>query len=74
MTTPKKRGRKRDPKSKRSLGLPRHVHPRKVFHGPQELFDRLKRYAAKYYGFNEAEALRDLVCQALFDKGFPRKS
>ena len=43
MSKDKKRGRKPDPNSKRSLGVPRHTQPRKAFHGPAELFAAFER-------------------------------
>jgi hypothetical protein len=42
VTMPK--GRRKDPKSKRSLGTDRHVKPRVVFHPPRELLDRLDEH------------------------------
>lgn len=42
VTMPK--GRRPDPKSKRSLGTDRHVKPRVVFHPSRDLLDRLDEH------------------------------
>jgi hypothetical protein len=44
MSKKKTPGRKKDPASKRSLGLPRHVNPRFAFHLERELLDALGAY------------------------------
>lgn len=39
--------RKKDPKSKRSLGIDRHTLPRVVFHGPDDLIESFKELASR---------------------------
>ena len=70
MSTPKRPGRRPDPRSKRSQGIDRHTMPRKVFHGPAELIDRLERYAREKHGANDSEAIRALLGSALSRAGF----
>lgn len=69
--TPKKPGRKKDPNSKRSLGVNRNVTPRKAFHAQQELFDALERYiAATRPQPSESECLRVALEEFLEKRGF----
>jgi hypothetical protein len=59
------RGRPRDPKSLRSRGVTdRHLHPRKVFHAPTELLDRLSDYCERSERA-EAEVIRSAIAAYL---------
>ncbi len=46
MSKPKKTGRPRNPESKRSLGVDRHVSPREAFHMEPELHAAFMQYLA----------------------------
>jgi len=60
-----------DPNSKRSRGVPRNIHPRKVFHAPQELFTALEKYVATTKPrATESSAIRDALEDYLKARGF----
>lgn len=68
---PKKPGRKKDPNSKRSQGVPRHTQPRKAFHAPPELFAALEKYIASTRPQpSESECLRVALEEFLEERGF----
>jgi len=71
-TPPKKRkGPPPDPNSKRSLGVPRNINPRKAFHAPAELFAALEAYiASKRPQPTESECLRTALEKFLEAEGF----
>lgn len=67
----KQRGRPRDPDSKRSQGLDRHRQPRKVFHGPPELFAALARYCrSQRFPTDEATVMRAALWEFLERAGY----
>jgi hypothetical protein len=41
---PKRKGRAKDPNSKRSKGVDRHINPRVVFHLDRALFEAMNQY------------------------------
>lgn len=53
-----------DPNSKRQRGVDRHLHPRKVFHAPRELFRALEKFA-KDKELTEADVQRTALTQFL---------
>lgn len=71
MESPKKPGRKKNPDSKRSLGLPRTTKPRKVFHADAALFEALEKFiGATRPQPSEAECLRVALEEFLQKRGF----
>ncbi len=76
MSQPKKRGRKPDPNSKRSQGLPRHVMPRLVFHAPEDVAAALERFVDKASPPTTASSvLREALVEYLTKRGeLPPKS
>ncbi len=67
----KKIGRPKNPNSKRSLGLDRHVNPREAFHMDPELHDALKQYLASIRPTPDKSAtLRAALEDFLEAKGF----
>lgn len=71
MSEQKKPGRRPNPDSKRSQGGSRHKTPRKVFHGPQELFDALTAYIeATRPQPTDSAVLRVALEEFLASKGF----
>jgi len=74
--TPKKRGRKPDPESKRSTGADRHSDPRFTFHLEKDLLQALDDYCASFpHTVGRAQVVRDSLRDFLRDKGFfpPKK-
>lgn len=76
MTTPKKRGRKPNPDSKRQTGVSRHKNPRKAFHAPAPLFEALEAFCTESKpSYDEAEVLRTALEEFLTRKNYwPRPS
>jgi hypothetical protein len=72
---PKKRGRPKDPGSKRSRGVDRHAQPRMVFHLEEELLEAVKDYcAAQTVPPDRSDVARVALRQFLERAGFwPRK-
>ena len=71
MSDAKKPGRRKDPHSKRSQGLPRHTQPRKAFHAPANLFDAMERFIASSRPQpTESECLRVALEEFLQKRGF----
>ncbi len=65
MESEKKIGRPKDPNSKRSRGVDRHKHPRKVFHLPLELLEALEDYASNGRKLSHSEVVRNALEQYL---------
>lgn len=71
MKTPK-RGRPKNPDSKRSKGVDRHTKPRKSFHASESLLARLDAYrTATRPTPDESECIRTALDLFLTSKGFP---
>jgi hypothetical protein len=65
-------GRKKEPLSKRSQGIDRHVMPRLSFHLPQEQLARLRAFAAaQEFPPTDAVVLRAALDVFLASKGYP---
>jgi hypothetical protein len=71
MDQPKKPGRKRNPDSKRSLGIERHAQPRKAFHAPPALFAALEKFISSTRPQpSESECMRTALEEFLEKRGF----
>jgi len=67
-----RRGRPKNPDSKRSKGGDRHTKPRKSFHAPESLLRRLDAYrAATRPTPDESECIRTALDEFLTSRGFP---
>lgn len=70
MSEKKPRGRKPDPNSKRSLGVPRHTMPRLVFHAPEAVVAALEAFVAEASPpTNSSSVLREALVEYLTKRG-----
>lgn len=72
MDAPKRsRGRPKDPNSKRSLGVPRTIKPKEVFHLSQGMHDALTKYVASLeIPPHRSSVIRAALAEFLHTRGF----